>query len=51
MTKMDKKPGPKPLDLTVRNAGNVQYRDFLSRYQAFALNPGRNIVIRLSTDF
>ena len=34
----------------VRNALDTRYRDFLSRYKAFALNPGRNIVVRLSTD-
>jgi outer membrane receptor protein involved in Fe transport len=39
------------LDLRVRNAGNVSYKDFLSRYKQFALNPGRNIVVRLGADF
>lgn len=37
--------------IRVRNAANTSYTDFLSRYKAFALNPGRNIVMRLSTDF
>jgi outer membrane receptor protein involved in Fe transport len=39
------------LDLRVRNAGNVSYQDFLSRYKQFALNPGRNIVARVGADF
>jgi outer membrane receptor protein involved in Fe transport len=34
-------------DLTVRNATNEAYRDFLSRYKRFALDPGRDVVIRL----
>lgn len=42
---------PMRLDVRVRNAGNVSYRDFLSRYKEFALNPGRNIVVRLGADF
>ena len=36
-------------DLRVQNAGNVAYRDFLSRYKQFALDPGRNISLRIST--
>jgi outer membrane receptor protein involved in Fe transport len=39
------------VDVQVRNALNARYRDFLSRYKAFALNPGRNIVLRVGTDF
>ena len=44
--------GARPLRVEgqVRNALDSRYRDFLSRYKAFALNPGRNIVIRLSTE-
>ncbi len=42
---------PMRLDVRVRNAGNVSYRDFLSRYKEFALSPGRNIVVRLGADF
>ena len=38
------------LEVGVRNAGDVRYRSFLSRYKEFALEPGRNITIRLSTD-
>ena len=36
-------------DLRVQNAGNVAYRDFLSRYKQFALDPGRNVSLRIST--
>lgn len=39
------------IDLRVRNAGNTAYTDYLSRYKLFALNPGRNVVLRLSTGF
>jgi iron complex outermembrane receptor protein len=39
------------VDLRVHNAGNVAYRSFLSRYKEFALNPGRDIVLRVSTGF
>jgi len=50
---IEKRVGSRPmrLDLRVRNAGNVSYKDFLSRYKQFALNPGRNIVVRLGADF
>jgi iron complex outermembrane recepter protein len=37
------------LDLAARNLTNARYRDFLSRYKAFADEPGINIVFRLST--
>ncbi|MEP6831750.1 MAG: TonB-dependent receptor [Gemmatimonas sp.] len=36
-------------DLRVQNAGNVAYKDFLSRYKQFAQNPGFNAVFRIST--
>ena len=36
------------VDLTIRNATNVSYRSFLSRYKEFALDPGRNVVVRIS---
>ena len=39
------------IDLEVRNLANARYRDYLSRYKEFALNPGRNIVLRLAMDF
>jgi iron complex outermembrane receptor protein len=38
------------LEVGVRNAGDVRYRSFLSRYKEFALEPGRNIIIRVSSD-
>ena len=37
------------LEVGVRNAADVRYRSFLSRYKEFALEPGRNIIIRIST--
>ncbi|MEP7066889.1 MAG: TonB-dependent receptor, partial [Gemmatimonadota bacterium] len=37
------------LDLRLRNALNKRYTDFLSRYKSFAYEPGRNLIIRLST--
>jgi len=36
------------VDLAVKNATNVSYRSFLSRYKEFALDPGRNVVLRIS---
>jgi outer membrane receptor protein involved in Fe transport len=49
---LDRHLGSRPvrIDLQVRNVLDTRYRDFLSRYKAFALNPGRNIVVRLSTE-
>ncbi len=38
------------LEVGVRNAANVRYKNFLSRYKEFALEPGRNIIVRVSTD-
>ncbi len=38
------------IDLGVRNAVNTSYRSFLSRYKEFALDPGRNIILRISTE-
>lgn len=37
------------IDLGLRNIANTTYRDFLSRYKEFALDPGRNIILRIST--
>ena len=39
------------IELAVRNALNTSYKNFLSRYKRFALDPGRNIVVRVGTDF
>ncbi|HMA41178.1 MAG TPA: TonB-dependent receptor [Gemmatimonadales bacterium] len=38
------------VEVQVKNVLNTSYRDFLSRYKAFALNPGRNIVLRVGTE-
>lgn len=38
------------VDLGLRNVMNTSYRDFLSRYKGFALDPGRNMILRISTD-
>lgn len=37
--------------LRVRNATNTHYRDFLSRYKAFALNPGIDVSLEIGTRF
>jgi hypothetical protein len=39
------------LDLTLRNALDKKYANFLSRYKTYALDPGRNLTVRLSTGF
>jgi iron complex outermembrane recepter protein len=39
------------LDLQLRNAFDKEYASFLSRYKTYALDPGRNIVVRVSADF
>ena len=41
--------GPVTVDLSVRNAFNVRYRSFMSRYKQFADGPGRAVVLRVST--
>jgi iron complex outermembrane receptor protein len=37
------------VDLRVHNIANQSYRDYLSRYKEFALDPGRNVTMRVST--
>jgi iron complex outermembrane recepter protein len=37
------------VDFQLRNAFNTAYADFLSRYKTYALDPGRNFVVRVST--
>jgi outer membrane receptor protein involved in Fe transport len=37
------------IDLGIRNFTNRKYRSFLSRYKEFALEPGRNVMLRIST--
>src|SRR5438552_103817 len=39
------------LDVSLRNALNQLYKSFLSRYKEFALDPGRNLIVRLSSGF
>jgi hypothetical protein len=39
------------LDLKLRNALDQEYADFLSRYKTYALDPGRNFVVRVSAEF
>jgi outer membrane receptor protein involved in Fe transport len=39
------------LDLLLRNAFDKSYTSFLSRYKTYALNPGRNFTMRLTTTF
>lgn len=39
------------VDLTVRNALDKKYSNFLSRYKTYALDPGRNLTVRVSTGF
>lgn len=41
--------GTLAVDLGVRNALDARYRGFLSRYKAYALGPGRAVVLRVST--
>jgi outer membrane receptor protein involved in Fe transport len=45
--------GARPLrfDVRVRNLTDKRYKSFLSRYKSFALDPGRNILPRISTEF
>jgi iron complex outermembrane recepter protein len=40
--------GPVTVDLTLRNAFDVRYRSFMSRYKGYALGPGRALVLRMS---
>jgi iron complex outermembrane recepter protein len=39
------------LDVQLRNAFDKRYTNFLSRYKTYALDPGRNIILRLTTSF
>jgi outer membrane receptor protein involved in Fe transport len=42
---------PVRFDIRVRNLTDKAYKSFLSRYKSFALDPGRNVLIRLSAEF
>jgi outer membrane receptor protein involved in Fe transport len=39
------------LDVQLRNAFDKEYANFLSRYKTYALDPGRNFIVRLSAAF
>ena len=39
------------VDVAVRNALDARYRNFMSRYKAFADGPGRAVVLRLTTEW
>lgn len=39
------------VDLQLRNAFDKQYASFLSRYKTYAFDPGRNFILRVTTDF
>jgi hypothetical protein len=39
------------LDLQLLNALNEEYASFLSRYKTYALDPGRNFVLRVTAAF
>jgi iron complex outermembrane recepter protein len=38
-------------DFQLRNALDKEYSSFLSRYKTYALDPGRNFVVQVSTEF
>jgi iron complex outermembrane receptor protein len=38
------------IELRVRNLADLDYKSFLSRYKGFASDPGRNVVIRITTE-
>ena len=39
------------VDVQVRNLLDTPYTSFLSRYKTYALDPGRNVIVRISTGF
>lgn len=39
------------VDLSIENLFDKAYRDHLNRYKAYALNPGRNIALKVSVPF
>ena len=43
--------GALTVDISLRNATNVRYRDFMSRYKEFALSPGRALALRVTSPF
>ena len=39
------------IDLQLRNVFDKEYANFLSRYKTYAFDPGRNLVVRVSSEF
>ncbi len=39
------------IDLQLRNVFDKEYAGFLSRYKTYAFDPGRNLTVRVSSDF
>ena len=39
------------VDAQVKNLFNKEYANFLSRYKTYALDPGRNFIVRVTTAF
>lgn len=39
------------IDLTVSNLFDVEYRGFLNRYKLYALDPGRSVMLRVTSSF
>ncbi|HEU5303153.1 MAG TPA: hypothetical protein VFU40_00795, partial [Gemmatimonadales bacterium] len=39
------------VDLQVKNLFDKAYASFLSRYKSYALDPGRNFIARVTTEF
>ena len=39
------------IDLSVNNLLDTEYRGFMNRYKLYALDPGRNVVLRVTTRF
>jgi len=50
---MARRLGSRPFrfDVRVRNLTDKAYKSYLSRYKSFALDPGRNVLIRISAEF
>lgn len=49
--KLNQKSGPIAISLSVNNALNQRYRDYMNRYRYFADEIGRNFMIQLSKSF
>jgi iron complex outermembrane receptor protein len=42
---------PIKISLGIQNVFDVVYRDYLSRYRYFSLDPGRNLIVRIVVPF